>query len=183
MLSRSTPSFSTLVGILAAHWVASVWKMISRPPALSMAPIAGMSLMVPISLLAHMRETRMVSSRSAALTMSAVITPSAGGSRNVTSKPSFWSRLQGSSTALCSMALVMMCPRHLPEPAGFFSYINAAPRSARLFDSVAPDVKMISLSVAPTTAATCSRAASTAASASQPKLWLRLPGLPNFSVK
>ena len=32
-------------------------------------------------------------------------------------------------------------------------------------------------------AAICSRASSTASSASQPKAWLRLAALPNFSVK
>ena len=54
---------------------------------------------------------------------------------------------------------------------------------ARLSDSVAPEVKTISLPLAPMSAATCSRASSTAFSAVQPKLWLRLAALPNFSVK
>ena len=36
---------------------------------------------------------------------------------------------------------------------------------------------------APISLAICSRALSTAASASQPKAWLRLAGCPNFSVK
>jgi hypothetical protein len=59
-----------------------------------------------------------------------------------------------------------------------FSYMRAAPLIARLFDSVAPEVKMISFASAPISSAHCSRAFSTASSASQPKAWLRLPGLP-----
>jgi hypothetical protein len=51
---------------------------------------------------------------------------------------------------------------------------------ARLLDSVAPEVQTISLGSALTSAATCSRASSTAASASQPKLCERDAGLPNF---
>ena len=54
---------------------------------------------------------------------------------------------------------------------------------ARLFDSVAPLVNMISLPLAPMSAAACSRARSTAASASHPNLWLRLAALPNRSLK
>jgi hypothetical protein len=54
------------------------------------------------------------------------------------------------------------------------------PLMARLLLSVAPEVKMISLAVAPISLAICSRAVSTACSASQPKEWLRLAALPNF---
>ena len=42
---------------------------------------------------------------------------------------------------------------------------------------------MISFAVAPMSLAICSRAVSTACSASQPKEWLRLAALPNFAVK
>src|SRR5215469_12381250 len=48
-------------------------------------------------------------------------------------------------------------------------YISAMPLRARLLDSVAPEVKMISLEVAPMSLAICSRAFSVAFSASQPK--------------
>ncbi len=54
---------------------------------------------------------------------------------------------------------------------------------ARLSDSVAPLVKMISFARAPISRATCSRPASTASSASQPKPWLRLAALPKASLK
>jgi hypothetical protein len=65
----------------------------------------------------------------------------------------------------------------------FWRYIRAAPRIARSSDSVAPLVKTISLSPAFIAAATWWRASSTAASASQPKTWLRDAALPNVSVK
>ena len=42
---------------------------------------------------------------------------------------------------------------------------------------------MISLAVAPMSLAICSRAVSTACSASHPKEWLRLAALPNLAVK
>ena len=68
-------SVSTFVGILPTHCVASVWKI--TPRSWQRAPISGTSLMVPISLFAHMIETRIVSSRMASATMARVITPSA----------------------------------------------------------------------------------------------------------
>jgi len=48
---------------------------------------------------------------------------------------------------------------------------------------VAPLVKMISFGVALIRRAICARAFSTASSAVQPKEWLRLAALPNFSWK
>ena len=61
-----------------------------------------------------------------------------------------------------SVATLMRCR---PLEASF----SAAPRIARLLLSVAPLVKIISLAVAPMSRAICSRAASTACSASHPK--------------
>ncbi len=60
---------------------------------------------------------------------------------------------------------------------------TATPLMARLFDSVAPLVKTISLASAPISAPICPRAVSTAFSASQPYAWLRLAELPNLSRK
>src|SRR5262249_6537059 len=66
----------------------------------------------------------------------------------------------------------------------FSRYISATPLIARLIDSVPPDVKISSLGArAPMIFAICSRARSTAFSASQPNEWFRLAGWPNFSVK
>ena len=59
----------------------------------------------------------------------------------------------------------------------------ATPLMARLFDSVAPEVKTISRACAPRAAATCSRARSTASLASQPKRCEMLAALPYSSVK
>ena len=111
-----------------------------------------------------------------AATSSAATSPTRPTATRVTSKPSRSSERQGSRTAACSMDVVTMCR---PRPHG----ARAAPRTARLSDSVAPDVKTISSAEAPTSAATCARASSTARCASWPKPWLRLEGLPNRSVK
>ena len=54
---------------------------------------------------------------------------------------------------------------------------------ARLSDSLAPEVKTISLALALISFATCLRAFSTAVAAAQPNLWFRLAGLPKVSVK
>jgi hypothetical protein len=94
----------------------------------------------------------------------------------VTRAPCFSSFLHVSMTALCSVTHVMMW---FP----FSRYISATPLIARLFDSVAPLVKMISFGLAPIRSATCLRAVSTASSAAQPKAWLRLAALPKSCVK
>ena len=60
---------------------------------------------------------------------------------------------------------------------------RATPRIARLSDSVAPLVKTISFAAAFIARATWSRAASTAASASQPNTCPREAGLPKVFVK
>ena len=62
--------------------------------------------------------------------------------------------------------------------SGALAYIRAAPLMAMLFDSVAPEVKMISFGWAPRRSATCDRAVSTPFSASQPYAWFRLLELP-----
>ena len=80
-----------------------------------------------------------------------------------------------SSTALCSVTTVMMWSPFSPV------HLAPTPLIARLLDSVAPLVKTISCAVAPISAAICSRAASTASSASQPNEWLRLAALPKRS--
>src|SRR5207244_3244463 len=73
-----------------------------------------------------------------------------------TGRPAVASARAVSRTDACSIAVVTSAPA-LP-----------APRSARLFASVAPLVKTISAGVAPTSAATSARAASTALRARAP---------------
>ena len=62
----------------------------------------------------------------------------------------------GSSTDLCSVASVTRCGL-APRCAAS----RAVPVIARLFDSVAPDVKMMSSGAAPISEATCAREVST----------------------
>src|SRR5262249_56067727 len=84
------------------------------------------------------------------------------------------------STVMVARWLRVVATMWLP----FSRYISATPLSARLMDSVPPEVNTTSLgSRAPISLAICSRARSTAPSASQPNGWLRLAGCPNFSVK
>ncbi len=63
------------------------------------------------------------------------------------------------------------------EPSAWRRWKRAAPLMARLLDSVAPEVKTTSRGSAPISSATCSRAASTAASAARPIACSTLPGL------
>jgi hypothetical protein len=77
---------------------------------------------------------------------------------------------------LCSVAQVMTW---LP----FWRQASAAPLRARLLLSVAPLVQTISRAEEPMRRATCSRAASTAASARQPKACVLLAALPYSLVR
>src|SRR6185369_2846636 len=147
------------------------------PFSLASLPIAAMSWIVPISLFAYITEIRIVLSVSAWRIASSSTRPSGRTGTYVTSKPWRSRRLQTSRLARCSIAVVTMW---LP----FSRYISATPFIARLIDSVPPEVKTSSLgSRAPMIFPICSRARSTAFSASQPNEWLRLAGWPNFSVK
>ena len=167
-------SFCTSTGILPAACTPSEAKII--PCSLAIFPISCIGFTAPISLLAYMIAIRIVVGRIALRTSSGSTRPSLPTGRYVTSNPCFSRFLQVSSTALCSIAWVMMW---LP----FSRYISATPLIIRLSDSVAPLVKMISFAVAPISEATCWRAFSTASSPAQPNEWLRLAAFPNFSVK
>ena len=145
-----------------------------RAPVTSAIPAIGCS--TPISLLASITLTSTVSSVSARSIDSGLTRPSPSGATSVTWAPASASRRHGSSTARCSVATVTMC-------GGRPAAAATAPFSARLFDSVAPLVKQISRGSAPTTPATCRRAASAASRAAQPNAWCRLAALPNRSVK
>ena len=133
-----------------------------------------MGASVPVSLLAAMMEISTVWSVMASATCSAASQPFSSTGRKVTSQPACCMASQTSSTARCSVLHVMMC---LP----LSWYIWQAPLIARLLDSVAHEVQTISRGLAPISLATCSRAASTAASAFQPNAWLWLDGLPKSS--
>ena len=133
----------------------------ARPARWQSCPISASGWIAPISLLASMTETRIVSSRMASATCSSRMQPGprvgrlARPAASVTSKPWRRSRSSGSSTEGCSVATLTMW---LPLRTSF----SATPRMARLLLSVAPLVKTISLAAAPIAAAIVSRAASTA---------------------
>src|SRR3989442_1141731 len=125
-------------------------------------PIAAMSWIVPISLFANMTEMRIVLSVIAFFTSSTSTRPFGCTGTYVTANPCRSSRLQVSSPARCSIAVVTMW---LP----FSRYISATPLSARLIASVPPDVNTTSLaSRAPMRRATLARAASVAPSLVEP---------------
>src|SRR5438270_10243243 len=172
---RSMPMASTSTGVLPTAWVASVWNRM--PFSFASLPMAAISWIVPISVLANITEIRMVLSVTALRISATSMRPSGCTGTYVTWRPCRSSRLQTSMPARCSMTVVTMC-------VPFSRYISATPLSARLIASVPPDVKTSSFgSRAPISLASRPRAASTAASASQPKGWLRLAGCPNLSVK
>src|SRR5437899_1836155 len=173
--SRSMPIASTFTGIFPTACVASAWMRMRL--ALQSLPMAAMSWIVPISLLANITETRTVLSVIALPICSTSIRPSGCTGTYVTSEPCRSRRLATSRPARCSMTVVTMW---FP----FSRYISATRLRARLIDSVPPDVNTISFgSRAPISAASWLRAVSTAASASHPKGWFRLAGWPYFWVK
>ena len=147
------------IGSLAALWAASMWNGTPRSRAISaMVPT---SVIAPVSLLTRMSDMSAVSGRRAASTWSGAMTPPLLGFRYVASKPRVSRNRTVSKTALCSAAdVTMRLPRALSE--------SAAPLIAKLSDSVAPDVQIISLGSAPIRFATLRRAFSTAFSASRP---------------
>ena len=125
----------------------------------------------PISLFANMIETSTVSGRIAAASDAGVTRPSGRTGRYDTRRPRRARRAQGSRTARCSVSTVTMWfPRSRDA--------SATPFRARLFDSVAPLVKVISRAAAPISSATDARAADTASRARQPNRWCRLAALP-----
>ena len=83
-----------------AAWTASLWTTVRRLRSLTARLISAMGWSVPISLLAAMIETRMVSSRTAAATAAGSTKPSASTGRTVTSKPSSASASMGWSTGV-----------------------------------------------------------------------------------
>ena len=96
---------------------------------------------MPTSLFAAITDTRTVRSVIASAITIGEIHPCSSHGTMVTSQPSRANRLNGSSTALCSLAAVTRClPREVEA--------CATPLMARLFDSVAPEVKMISRGLA-----------------------------------
>ena len=164
--ARSTPAAPRSTGRCATAWTASVWKRTprSRQPAAMVAT----SCTVPTSLLAHMTVTSATdpgSSSTAARTSCAATSPHGPGSTQVTSaSPASTRAVTGSRTAWCStpLATIRRCAGSCAAAA------HSVPLTARLSDSVPPEVRTISLGRDPRHAAMRSRASSTTARAARP---------------
>ncbi len=128
--------------------------------------------MEPISLFTHITDATATSSRTMASNDARSTTPSEVMASRRSSAPSWAAVCTASSTALCSMGVVTTAV--LPRSRAH----RQAPSTARLSDSVPPDVKQISSAWAPRQRATRSRASSRAARASRPQRCM-LEGFPN----
>ncbi len=117
-----------------------------------------------------MSDTRTVSGSRAAATAAGAMRPSAPGFSQVTRQPSRARCRQLSSTALCSVSAVTRC-----RPWDFRK--RAAPMTARLSASVAPEVKITSSGSAWMSPATLARHCSTRAAACRPGPWVPAAGL------
>ena len=169
-LIRSTRGCRSAASAFPNPCAASTCRKASDPESRSAIPAIG--CWTPVSLLTCITETSSVSGRTAAATRSASTRPPGSGSTRVSSKPRAASTRNGSSTAWCSIVVPTRCVRPSARPKA------SRPSSARLFDSVAPLVKITSLRRTPATRATCARARSTACRATRPWTCVRLPALP-----
>ena len=104
-------------------------------------PASSIGVSDPISLFVCISDTSVVSGVIAVFRSSILICPFSSTGRNVTVNPQLSRYFIVSSIAGCSISDVMRC---FP----LLAYALAVPISARLSDSVPPDVKMISLSSA-----------------------------------
>ena len=135
--SRSTPSSLGVKGTFKKPWTASQWSRARQPAALMARAASFTGRTVPSSLFTSIMDTSTVSGRRAAASCSGATRPALSGLRYVTSYPWRSSSLQVSSTAACSMAVVIMCfPRR--------RFSSSAPRMAQLSLSEPQDVKKTS---------------------------------------
>ena len=175
--SMSTGTLLTSTGILPATCTASVWKI--APRSLQTSAIFSTGKTVPVSLFAHIVETRtgrfaaFAESISAASWSRSICPTPLTGSSSV-SKPSALSRRTGWRTAGCSTAVVITF-RSLPNQ-------SAVPRIAELSDSVAQEVKITSSGEQLRNAATSSLDRSTNFATCPPKACIEL-GLPYSSPR
>ena len=129
--------------------------------------------MVPISLLTAMIDTTSTESSSVASSASKSMSPvSNTGMLSITNPFCSAKARVAASTHLCSMGLTKMRLR----PSGARP---ASPNSAKLFASVAPEVKITSSASEPISLATSSAALDTTFAAFQPTAWSLECGLPN----
>ncbi len=165
--SRSTPSAPGRTGIFPTAWTASVW---TTAPAACAAPAASgiRTFTAPVSLLARMSDTTAVFASSADASPSSSGSPSPSTGTSTGSKPSSARESPASRTAGCSAAEKTTRLR----PGSRSRAARAAPLTARVSDSVPPEVKTISSGRTPRADATASRADSTAFLAARPGAWI-----------
>ena len=170
-LIRSTPQPAGSQGTFRKPWTASQWSRARLFFSRSSRAVSSTGNTQPVSLFTSIMLTSTVSSRRASATCCTVTWPVLSGARYVTSYPCCWSHLQGSSTALCSTAVVMMC-----RPA--WRPCHTAAEMAQLSDSVPQEVKCRFSGRHPRAPATVARHPSTSCFASRPRgYWDE--GLPN----
>ena len=149
------------MGTLPNACTASVWMI--APADLANATSSGIGCTTPVSLLTHITVTIAVSLPIASRASSRSTTPD-GNTRSMRSTPpSIAAWCTAPSTALCSMGDVTMVWR---APVRM---VRQPPSTARLSDSVPPEVMTTSSTCAPKQRATRSRASSSAARASRPQ--------------
>ncbi len=168
IVSRSTPSSSTRVGILPTDCAASVWKR--TPYSCAIAAHSAMGWIVPVSLLACMMVTSTVSLLIARRRSSGSTSPVPSTGSHVSRAPRRSRNRSGATMAGCSALDVTKCGRSLP-------LAKKTPFSAWLFASLPPLVNTISRGAQPTSAATWTLALATIWRAGAPAQWL-LEGLP-----
>lgn len=171
--SRSTGTADMSMGSRPSAATASTCS--ATPVPRSISAIREMGWTVPISLLAHPTDTRTVSSVIRERSLSGSMRPNWSGGTLVTRKPDFSRNLPMLCSEMCSTSeMITWAPSRLAR--------LAYPMRARLFDSVAPDVKMTSSGCAPMNAATPARPSSNTAVARSPTVCSEA-GLPKRSVK
>ena len=158
--TRSAPSASMSKGMRPAICVASQWN--SAPAARTRSAISPTGLSTPVSLLAAITDTSTTSSAIRSCTASgSTMPPRVTSITSSLASPRSASQRAVRATEACSTADTSI--RRLPSGAA-----STAPRKARLLASVAPEVNTTPPGRPPTSAATCSRASSTAAACLRP---------------
>ena len=153
--TRSAPAVTRARSRKDAAWTASVNTAASGASRRTASTTSETGSTTPVSLLAVMTATRITSEESASANASSstMPRPSTGSSR--TSAPARAAARADSSTAGCSTAECSRTARPLSRSAA-----SATPSTARLADSVPPEVKTTSPGSRPRKAATSSRASS-----------------------
>ena len=156
---KSTPRAPTSTGTLPTACTAS--HSTGTPRRRHSAATSATGCRVPTSLLASIRPASRVSASTAARKSVAATTPCASGATRTTSIPAASSSSAAARTDGCSKAEITTRPR---KPAR-----RPAPSRTALLASVPEAVNTTSGGTAPSKAATCARAASTASRAACPK--------------